>query len=60
MSSVNWTKICKSGGGEIAFETGDFYLACFLRCIGYDLIDLRAEGRRKVSSFRTAPPGATT
>ena len=31
--------------GESAFETRDFYLACFLRCTGYDLIDLRAEGR---------------
>jgi Domain of unknown function (DUF5659) len=38
--------------GEIAFETCDFYLACFLRCAGYELIDLRAEGRRKVFVFR--------
>lgn len=30
------------------FETRDFYLACFLRCTGYELLDLRAEGRRKV------------
>jgi len=35
-----------------AFETRDFYLACFLRCTGYDLIDLRAEGRRKIFVFR--------
>ena len=27
-------------------------LACFLRCTGYELIDLRAEGRRKVFVFR--------
>ena len=33
----------------------DFYLACFLRCTGYDLIDLRAEGRRKVFVFRERP-----
>jgi Domain of unknown function (DUF5659) len=38
--------------GETTFETRDFYLACFLRCTGYDLIDLRAEGRRKVFVFR--------
>ena len=38
-----------------AFETRDFYLACFLRCTGYDLIDLRAEGRRKVFVFRDRP-----
>jgi hypothetical protein len=40
---------------EVAFETRDFYLACFLRCIGYDLTDLRAEGRRKVFIFRDRP-----
>ena len=38
--------------GGAAFETRDFYLACFLRCSGYELIDLRAEGRRKVFVFR--------
>ncbi len=42
----------KAATGEIAFETRDFYLACFLRCTGYDLLDLRAEGRRKVFVFR--------
>jgi hypothetical protein len=35
-----------------AFETRDFYLACFLRCAGYELLDLRDEGRRKVFVFR--------
>ena len=44
-----------SAAGEAAFETRDFYLACFLRCTGYDLIDLRAEGRRKVFVFRDRP-----
>ncbi len=39
-------------GEERVFETRDFYLACFLRCTGYDLLDLRAEGRRKVFVFR--------
>ena len=37
------------------FETRDFYLACFLRCTGYELLDLRAEGRRKVFVFRDRP-----
>ena len=32
-----------------------FYLACFLRCTGYDLMDLRAEGRHKVFVFRDRP-----
>ena len=40
---------------SITFETRDFYLACFLRCTGYDLMDLRAEGRRKVFVFRDRP-----
>jgi hypothetical protein len=37
-----------------AFETRD-YLACFLRCAGYELLDLRAEGRRKVFVFQDQP-----
>jgi hypothetical protein len=37
------------------FATRDFYLACFLRCTGYELLDLRAEGRRKVFVFRDRP-----
>ena len=37
------------------FETRDFYLACFLRCAGYDLVDLRADGRRKVFVFKDRP-----
>ena len=38
-----------------AFETRDFYLACFLRCTGYELLDLRDEGRRKAFVFRDRP-----
>jgi Domain of unknown function (DUF5659) len=38
-----------------AFETRDFYLACFLRCSGYELLDLRAQGSRKVFVFRDHP-----
>jgi hypothetical protein len=34
------------------FETRDFYLACFLRCAGYELVNLRDEGRHKVFVFR--------
>jgi hypothetical protein len=41
--------------GSSAYETHDFYLACYLRCTGYNLIDLRAEGRRKVFVFRDRP-----
>jgi len=44
-----------AGEGRDAFETRDFYLACFLRCSGYDLIGLRAEGRRKVFVFGDRP-----
>jgi Domain of unknown function (DUF5659) len=38
-----------------AFETRDFYLACFLRCAGYELLDLRSAGRRKVFVFQDRP-----
>ncbi len=38
-----------------AFETRDFYLACFLRCAGYELLDLRPEGRRRVFVFQDRP-----
>jgi hypothetical protein len=34
------------------FETRDFYLACFLRCSGYELQGLRTEGPRKVFVFQ--------
>jgi hypothetical protein len=37
---------------DAAFETRDFYLACFLRCLGYELVNLRDEGQRKVFVFR--------
>jgi hypothetical protein len=41
--------------GKVAFETSDFYLACYLRCTGYKLIDLRAVGRRKIFVFDDRP-----
>lgn len=37
------------------FETSDFYLACFLRCIGYDLDGTRRDGRRVVFVFEDKP-----
>jgi hypothetical protein len=44
--------LSESGECEVTFETRDFYLACFLRCAGYDLVGLRAEGQRKIFVFR--------
>ena len=38
-----------------ALETPDFYLACFLRCAGYALLDLRSEGTRRVFVFQDRP-----
>ena len=46
-----------TGGG--AFETSDFYLACYLRCIGYALDDVRRDGRRVVFVFRDKPDRKT-
>lgn len=43
------------GGKVPLFETRDFYLACFLRCSGYELRDLRTEGPRKVFVFTDRP-----
>ena len=54
MSTVHGTSSARGESiiGRDAFETRDFYLACFLRCIGYELLDLRAEERRKVFVFQ--------
>jgi hypothetical protein len=46
--------------GSAAFETRDFYLACFLRCAGYELLNLRDEGRRKVFVFLDRASGVKT
>jgi len=42
-------------GDEAAFKTRDFYLRLLSALQGYDLIDLRAEGRRKVFIFCDRP-----
>jgi len=34
------------------FETADFYLACYLRCLEYQLVDVRRDGGRSVFVFR--------
>jgi hypothetical protein len=57
VSTAHGTSSARSEGslGRGAFETRDFYLACFLRCTGYELLDLRDEGRRKVFVFQDRP-----
>ena len=52
-----FTGQANNGGAAdgLVFRTRDFYLACFLRCTGYGLIDVLAEGRRKVFVFRDRP-----
>ena len=37
------------------FQTADFYLACFLKCFGFTLIDVRREGARCVFLFHDKP-----
>ena len=37
------------------FETTDFYLACYLRCLEYELVDVRRDGGRSVFVFRDTP-----
>jgi hypothetical protein len=53
--STGQTMIYPGESGRTTFETRDFYLACFLRCTGYELLDLGPEGRRKVFVFRDRP-----
>jgi hypothetical protein len=53
--STAQTKTKAATASGIAFETRDFYLACFLRCSGYELVDLRPEGPRKVFVFADGP-----
>ena len=50
--STERSRVGKQEWEPAAFETRDFYLACFLRCSGYELQGLRAEGPRKVFVFR--------
>lgn len=53
--SIGQARMTAGAAKTSACETRDFYLACYLRCIGYELLDLRAEGRRKVFVFRDRP-----
>jgi hypothetical protein len=57
VSTAQGISSARSGAApaRVAFETRDFYLACFLRCTGYELLDLRDEGRRKVFVFQDRP-----
>jgi hypothetical protein len=50
--STEQRQIEKQGPEPAVYETRDFYLACFLRCSGYELQGLRTEGPRKVFVFR--------
>ena len=49
MSTIQSMKL---DAGSKSYETRDFYLACYLKCSGYELLTLRAEGQRKVFVFR--------
>ncbi len=48
----NLSEAVTAAGPPVAFETCGFYLARFLRCRGYELLDLRPEGRRRRFGFR--------
>jgi hypothetical protein len=49
--STGYVDKCSAGDRSV-FETREFYLACYLRCAGYDLIAVQAEGHRKVFDDR--------
>jgi hypothetical protein len=40
---------------ESQFETSDFYLACYLRCAGYALLDIHRQGQRCIFVFADKP-----
>ena len=56
-SKDHHTALRIAGGG--VFETSDFYLASYLRCIGYALDDVRRDGRRVVFVFGDKPARKT-
>ena len=45
---------------EAAFETRDFYLACFLRCAGYELIESAGRGAPQGIRVSGSPRPART
>ena len=45
--------------GSPSFEARDFYLACYLSCVGYELVELGREGRRRVFVFTDRPSRGT-
>src|SRR3954447_24812881 len=45
-----------SAGRPGLYETSDFYLACFLRCSGYELAGLRRDGGRCTSAYGARRP----
>ena len=47
--------IALPGPSPSQFETGDLYFAYYLRCIGYDLVGMRREGRRALFVFEDRP-----
>ena len=40
------------------YETTDFYLACYLRCAGYSLVQVHRQGPRSVFHFADRPERA--
>jgi len=42
------------------YRTTDFYLACYLRCRGYELKDLRREDQRVAFLFEDRPSRRAT
>jgi hypothetical protein len=45
--------------GSAHYETSDFYLASYLRCIGYALVGMRREGSRGIFQCEDRPERPT-
>lgn len=58
MNDTMHNAVSRETRAPATYETHDFYAACFLRCIGYDLAGVRREGRRMFFVFEDRPERA--
>ena len=55
MDHMMHNSVSSENRASAIYETHDFYAACFLRCIGYDLAGVRREGKRMFFVFEDRP-----
>ena len=55
MNDMMYNSVSRDNRATATYETHDFYAACFLRCIGYDMVGVRREGKRVIFIFEDRP-----